>query len=71
MDRGRQPGARPALVDPGLPRAAQRSFYALLLLGEWPGLWTILGGALIIVAGVIVVLFGEHEQQIAAVPEGP
>ena len=46
-------------------------FYALLLLGEWPGLWTILGGALIIVAGVIVVLFGEHEQQIAAVPEGP
>jgi drug/metabolite transporter (DMT)-like permease len=46
-------------------------FYALLLLGEQPGLWTILGGALIIVAGVIVVLFGEHEQQIAAVPEGP
>ncbi len=46
-------------------------FYALLLLGEWPGPWTILGGALIIVAGVIVVLFGEHEQEIAAVPEGP
>jgi len=46
-------------------------FYALLLLGEWPGLWTIVGGALIIVAGVIVVLFGEHEQEPAALPEAP
>ena len=46
-------------------------FYALLLLGEWPGPWTIVGGALIIVAGVVVVLFGEHEQQTAAVPEAP
>jgi drug/metabolite transporter (DMT)-like permease len=46
-------------------------FYALLLLGEWPGMWTIVGGALIIVAGVIVVLFGEHEQRPAVVPEAP
>ena len=46
-------------------------FYALLLLGEWPGRWTVVGGALIIAAGVIVVLFGDHEQQPAALPEAP
>ena len=39
-------------------------FYALLLLGEWPGARTLVGGALIIVAGVLVVLFGEHENEV-------
>jgi drug/metabolite transporter (DMT)-like permease len=34
--------------------------YALLLLGQRPGTWTIVGGALIIVAGLLVVLCGEH-----------
>ena len=40
------------------------SFYALLLLGEWPGPWTLMGGALIVVAGVLVVIFGQHEEQV-------
>jgi drug/metabolite transporter (DMT)-like permease len=39
-------------------------FYALLLLGEWPGPWTLMGGALIIVAGVLVVIFGQHEEEV-------
>ena len=39
-------------------------FYALLLLGEWPGPWTLMGGALIVVAGVLVVIFGQHEEQV-------
>jgi drug/metabolite transporter (DMT)-like permease len=34
--------------------------YALLLLGQRPTAWTIAGGALIIVAGLLVVLFGER-----------
>ena len=43
-------------------------FYALLLLGEAPSAPTIAGGALIVVAGVLVVLFGAPE----AAPElGP
>jgi drug/metabolite transporter (DMT)-like permease len=33
-------------------------FYALLLLGEVPSRWTIAGGALIIAAGVLIVVFG-------------
>jgi len=35
--------------------------YALVLLGQRPGLWTIVGGALIILAGVLVVVFGSLE----------
>jgi drug/metabolite transporter (DMT)-like permease len=43
-------------------------FYALLLLGEAPSASTVAGGALIVVAGVVVVLFGAPE----AAPElGP
>jgi drug/metabolite transporter (DMT)-like permease len=43
-------------------------FYALLLLGEAPSAATIAGGALIVVAGVLVVVFGAPE----AAPElGP
>jgi drug/metabolite transporter (DMT)-like permease len=38
-------------------------FYALLLLGEWPNAWTLAGGALIIVAGVLVVTLGEREER--------
>jgi drug/metabolite transporter (DMT)-like permease len=40
--------------------------YALVLLGQGILLWTIIGGALIVVAGLLVVLFGEHEEEGAA-----
>jgi drug/metabolite transporter (DMT)-like permease len=43
-------------------------FYALLLLGERPGPWTLMGGALIIVAGVLVVTLGEREQPEELIP---
>jgi drug/metabolite transporter (DMT)-like permease len=35
--------------------------YALLLLGQSISVWTVGGGALIVVAGLLVVLFGERE----------
>jgi drug/metabolite transporter (DMT)-like permease len=35
--------------------------YALLLLGQAISIWTIGGGALIVIAGLLVVLLGEHE----------
>lgn len=37
--------------------------YALLLLGQGISGWTIAGGALIVVAGLFVVLLGEHEEE--------
>jgi DME family drug/metabolite transporter len=40
--------------------------YALLLLGERPGGWTLAGGALIIVAGALVIAFGEPEEVVPA-----
>lgn len=40
--------------------------YALLLLGQAISLWTVGGGALIVLAGVLVVLFGEREERAAA-----
>ena len=43
-------------------------FYALLLLGERPGAWTLMGGALIIVAGVLVVTLGERDQPEELIP---
>ncbi|MGE5229589.1 MAG: DMT family transporter [Deltaproteobacteria bacterium] len=36
--------------------------YALLLLGQGISVWTIAGGALIVIAGLLVVLLGEHEE---------
>ena len=36
--------------------------YALLLLGQGISVWTIGGGVLIVVAGLLVVLLGEHEE---------
>jgi drug/metabolite transporter (DMT)-like permease len=36
--------------------------WALLLLGEVPSVWTLAGGALIVVAGVLVVWFGRPEE---------
>jgi len=40
--------------------------YALLLLGERPAWTTVLGGALIVVAGVLVVRFGERDELVPA-----
>jgi drug/metabolite transporter (DMT)-like permease len=37
--------------------------YALLLLGQGISGWTIAGGALIVIAGLLVVLLGEHEEE--------
>jgi len=37
--------------------------YALLLLGQGISVWTVTGGALIVIAGLLVVLFGEHEEE--------
>jgi drug/metabolite transporter (DMT)-like permease len=37
--------------------------YALLLLGQGISVWTLAGGALIVMAGLLVVLFGEHEEE--------
>ena len=45
--------------------------YALLLLGQRPGVWTILGGALILAAGLLVAVRGraEGETSLAALSE--
>ncbi len=40
-------------------------FYALVFLGQRPSAWTIAGGALIIAAGVLVVVRGGAAQEIA------
>ena len=45
--------------------------YALLLLGQGISLWTVVGGALIVVAGLLVVLFGEHEEGAASLEPAP
>jgi drug/metabolite transporter (DMT)-like permease len=37
--------------------------YALLLLGQEISAWTVIGGALIVAAGLLVVLLGEHEEE--------
>jgi drug/metabolite transporter (DMT)-like permease len=37
--------------------------YALVLLGQGISAWTVIGGALIVVAGLLVVLLGEHEEK--------
>jgi drug/metabolite transporter (DMT)-like permease len=45
--------------------------YAIFLVGQTPGLWTMADGALIIVAGVFVILFGgaDREQSVADLAE--
>jgi DME family drug/metabolite transporter len=37
--------------------------YALLLLGQGISVWTVAGGVLIVIAGLLVVLLGEHEEE--------
>jgi drug/metabolite transporter (DMT)-like permease len=36
-------------------------FYALLFLGQVPSLWTVAGGALIVAAGILVVVYGREQ----------
>jgi drug/metabolite transporter (DMT)-like permease len=43
--------------------------YALFLVGQSPSVWTVIGGALILGAGLLVVLFGSAEIEAAAGPE--
>ena len=45
--------------------------YALVLLGQQPGVWTIAGGALVLAAGLLVVVFGraEGDSSLAALAE--
>jgi drug/metabolite transporter (DMT)-like permease len=45
--------------------------YAYFLVGQRPGIWTVAGGALIIAAGVLVILFGaaEGETSVAELAE--
>jgi DME family drug/metabolite transporter len=37
--------------------------YAFVLLGQAISVWTVIGGALIVAAGLLVVLLGEHEEE--------
>jgi drug/metabolite transporter (DMT)-like permease len=53
----------------GLLEPAAAPAYALVFLGEQPALWTLVGGALILAAAVLVVLFGEGEDGLAGSPE--
>jgi drug/metabolite transporter (DMT)-like permease len=53
----------------GLLEPAVAPLYALLLLGERPAAWTLIGGALILVAAVLVILFCEGEDGLAGSPE--
>jgi drug/metabolite transporter (DMT)-like permease len=45
--------------------------YAIFLVGQLPGVWTVVGGALILTAGLLVVVFGrgEGEASVAAASE--
>ena len=38
--------------------------YALVLLGQQPSTWTIAGGALIVAAGILVVLYGREAPEL-------
>lgn len=46
--------------------------YAVFLVGQMPTVWTVIGGALILGAGLLVVIFGRGEDATAAsLPVGP
>ena len=53
----------------GLLEPASAPVFALVFLAERPSLWTLLGGALILVGAVLVVLFGAAEEGLAGSPE--
>ncbi len=56
---------------PGYVEPVGAAVYAYLLVGERPGHWTVAGGALIIAAGVLVILYGaaEGETSVAELAE--
>jgi drug/metabolite transporter (DMT)-like permease len=53
----------------GLLEPASAPIFALVFLAERPSLWTLLGGALILIGAVLVVLFGATEEGLAGSPE--
>lgn len=53
----------------GLLEPASAPLFALVFLGERPALWTLLGGALILVGATLVVLFGASDEGLAGTPE--
>jgi drug/metabolite transporter (DMT)-like permease len=53
----------------GLLEPASAPLFAFLFLAERPSAWTLLGGALILAAAVLVVLFGAAEEGLAGSPE--
>jgi drug/metabolite transporter (DMT)-like permease len=53
----------------GLLEPASAPLFALVFLAEQPSVWTLLGGALILVGAVLVVLFGAAEEGLAGSPE--
>jgi DME family drug/metabolite transporter len=53
----------------GLLEPASAPVFALVFLAERPSLWTLLGGALILLGAVLVVLFGAAEEGLAGSPE--
>ncbi len=53
----------------GLLEPVVAPLYAFLLLGEPTDVWAIVGGGLILIAAVLVVLFGKGEEGMAGSPE--
>jgi drug/metabolite transporter (DMT)-like permease len=53
----------------GLLEPASAPLFALVFLGEVPAVWTLLGGAFILVGAVLVVLFGAGDEGMAGSPE--
>ena len=53
----------------GLLEPASAPVFALIFLAERPSLWTLVGGALILIGAVLVVLLGAAEEGLAGSPE--
>ena len=53
----------------GLLEPASAPLFAFVFVGERPSVWTLVGGALILVGAVLVVLFGASDEGMAGTPE--
>ena len=53
----------------GLLEPASAPLFAFVFVGERPSVWTLAGGALILVGAVLVVLFGASDEGMAGTPE--
>ena len=53
----------------GLLEPASAPLFAFVFVGERPSMWTLAGGALILVGAVLVVLFGANDEGMAGTPE--